>query len=309
MTVLNIRRAQREGARVVIGIAGVSGSGKTKTAIELAYGMTGGDGSKVGFLDTENRRGSLYADEYADSPFLVGDLIAPFSPERYSDAILEFQSAGVEVLVIDSASHEWEGQGGCEDIANSIGAMGWNVAKKRHKAFVNTLLQCNMHIIVCLRAREKTDFTDKKNPRSLGVQPICEKNFMFELTASMMMDDQGRRQKSLKCPGDLKPHLAREQGYITREDGAAIRAWVDGAKQLDPEVERARNTVNAATLKGTFELRKAWEAIGGALQKKLGPDFLATAKRAAEDAERVGRDAVDPEAVGRFNAVEEEPVV
>jgi hypothetical protein len=309
MSVLNIRKALREGARVVIGIAGVSGSGKTKTAIELAYGMTGGDGSKVGFLDTENRRGSLYADEYADSPFLVGDLIAPFSPERYSDAILEFQSAGVEVLVIDSASHEWEGQGGCEDIANSIGAMGWNVAKKKHKAFVNTLLQCNMHIIVCLRAREKTDFTDKKNPRSLGIQPICEKNFMFELTASMMMDDQGRRQKSLKCPGDLKPYLAREQGYITREDGAAIRAWVDGAKQLDPEVERARNTVNAATLKGTVELRKAWASIGGPLQNKLGAEFLETAKRAAADAERVGRDAVDPEAVGRFNAAEEEPVV
>jgi hypothetical protein len=308
MSVLNIRTAQREGARVVIGIAGVSGSGKTKTALELAYGMVGGDGSKVGFLDTENRRGSLYADEYATSPFLVGDLIAPFSPERYSDAILEFQAAGVEVLVIDSGSHEWEGQGGCEDIANSIGAMGWNVAKKKHKAFVNTLLQCNMHIIVCLRAREKTDFTDKKNPRSLGIQPICEKNFMFELTASMLMDDQGLRQKSLKCPGDLKLYLAREQGYIGRADGHAVRAWVDGAKQLDPEVERARNTINAATLKGTVELRRAWEAIGGPLQKKLGPDFLATAKRAAEDAERVGRDAVDPEGVSRFDAVDE-PVV
>ncbi len=36
MAVLNIRKAKREGARLVIGLAGISGGGNTRTAIELA---------------------------------------------------------------------------------------------------------------------------------------------------------------------------------------------------------------------------------------------------------------------------------
>src|ERR1700761_1454166 len=95
--VVNIRKAKRAGARLVIGLSGISGSGKTKTALLLAYGLANGDGSKVGFLDTENRRGSLYADNDLYSmvqqqlglanpaePFLIGDLDAPFSPQRYT---------------------------------------------------------------------------------------------------------------------------------------------------------------------------------------------------------------------------------
>jgi len=60
------REARREGAKVVIALAGTSGSGKTYTAIILAYGLAGYDASKVGFLDTENKRGSLYSDILPD---------------------------------------------------------------------------------------------------------------------------------------------------------------------------------------------------------------------------------------------------
>jgi hypothetical protein len=189
--------------------------------------------------------------------------------------------------VIDSGSHEWEGQGGCEEIASQASnkAIGWQTAKKQHKAFVNTLLQCNMHIIVCLRAREKVDFTNMSKPVSLGIQPICEKNLMFEMTASLLMENCGQTQVPLKVPADLIPHLGRGTGYIGEADGRAIRAWVDGAKTLDPDVERARNTLQAVTLKGTKALGEAWKATPAAIQKKLGADFLATVKKAAADHE------------------------
>src|SRR5438874_5864640 len=104
MSVINIRKAERAGARLVIALAGMSGSGKTRTALEIAFGMTGGDAGKIGFLDTENRRGSLYADVLKDAggvvqQFLIGDLEPPFTPDRYSQAIKAFQDAGVEVLI------------------------------------------------------------------------------------------------------------------------------------------------------------------------------------------------------------------
>ena len=115
MSILNIRPAVRAGSKLVIGIAGQSGSGKTLTALYMARGMVDNT-SEIGFLDTENRRGSLYADEL-DGPFQIGDLFYPFSPERYAAAIKEFQAAGVKVLIVDSISHEWES--GCMEIAEA----------------------------------------------------------------------------------------------------------------------------------------------------------------------------------------------
>ena len=82
MSILNICPAVRTSAKLVIGLAGTSGSGKTYSALQLAYGLAGKDATKVGLLDTENRRGSLYSHVLGNPPFLIGDLAAPFSPQR-----------------------------------------------------------------------------------------------------------------------------------------------------------------------------------------------------------------------------------
>lgn len=291
MSVIQIRKAQREGARLVIGLAGVSGSGKTYTAIQLAYGLANKQAGKVGFLDTENRRGSLYADSLPEQ-FLIGDLYAPFSPQRYIDAIHEFQAAKVEVLVIDSVTHEYEGAGGVEEIATTTNSRmpDWKRAKAEHKRFMNALLQSDMHIIVCIRAREKVDFTNPREPRSLGVQPIQEKNFMFEMTASLMMWDAGKRQQILKCPDELLPIFGRGSDYITSDDGAALRAWVDGGKQLDSSVEHYRNMLLSVTEKGLDALSAEWSKTPAKVRKALGEKFKDTLKASAAsfDAARKG---------------------
>jgi hypothetical protein len=297
MSVITIRKAQREGARLVIGIAGISGSGKTYTALQLSWGLANYDASKVGLLDTENRRGSLYADILKDDkgkvhPFLVGDMDAPFSPRRYVDAILEFQKAGVEVLVVDSVSHEWEGTGGCEEIAHAANPRlpDWATAKREHKAFMNALLQSNMHIIVCIRAREKVKISKvngKTEVEPIGIQPVCEKNFMFEMTASMMMWSEGMQQETLKCPAELRPILARGKDYITAADGVALRRWVDGAKQLDPDVEHARNTLRTVCEGGMDAYREAWGKLPKKVQRSLVDDGSHdTLKASAEEYDR-----------------------
>jgi RecA/RadA recombinase len=279
MGILDIHKAQREGARLVIGIAGVSGSGKTYTALQLAYGLANGDASKVGFLDTENRRGSLYADALPE-PFLIGDLYAPFTPARYKQAIEEFQAAGVEVLVVDSVSHEYEGEGGYLEIRLPLpGKMANrdNIASEQHKQFMRALLQSSMHIVACVRAREKVKIEKDAQGKAvyvpLGLQPIQHRDFMFEMTASVMMHDMGRQQDVLKCPAELVPILGRAQGYITADDGRALRAWVDGAKQQDPKVEKARGDILLVTEKGEEAFKAAWNALTPAIRKALGHGF------------------------------------
>lgn len=316
MSILNIRPAVREGARIVLGVSGVSGSGKTYTALQIAWGLANGDASKVGLLDTENKRGSLYSDILVNKDkqvqqFLIGDLYSPFSPQRYAAAIKEFQEAGVEVLVIDSASHEWEGEGGCEDIADDGGKVAnWKKAKREHKRFMNTLLTCDMHIIVCLRAREKTSFIDPKKPVSLGIQPICEKNFMFEMTASLLIHEQGKYRDILKCPAELQSILDKPDGYLGAREGLALRKWIDGGKQLDPAIERARNTILSRTAEGLAVIELLWAELDGKTKKALGQQFIDMARSSAAEFDRqaaernpVEKDYIDLSS-GGFNPLE-----
>lgn len=274
MGILNIRPAIRSGSKVVIGISGISGSGKTYTALKIARGMVSNP-SQIGFLDTENKRGSLYAD-ILDGQFLIGDLYPPFSPSRYADAIKEFQAAGVKVLVIDSVSHEWEGEGGCEDIANAPILAGkrmadWKRAKSEHKKFMNALLQSDMHIIACIRAREKTDFKDPSKPTSLGIQPISEKNFMFEMTASMMMWSEGANQQFLKMPEALRQVFGNGQGYLNESHGKALIDWVESGEKVDADFERAKSDMQMACENGLEFLKSQWVKMPKHVMAKMKP--------------------------------------
>jgi hypothetical protein len=296
----------------------LSGSGKTKTALLLAYGMANGIGSKVGFLDTENKRGSLYAsaDTYQliqqslgmdqlPEPFLIGDLEPPFTPARYTEAILEFQRAGVEVLVIDSTTHEYEGTGGILEMAEPApgsSARRDNTAKAEHKKFMNALLQSNMHIIACVRAREKVKL-EKQGGKTVyipqGVQPICEKNFMFEMTASLMMWNAGKEQEVLKCPDELKAILGRQQNYITAADGLALRNWVNGGAQLDAEVELARSMLKTTCEKGMDALAAAWKALPAKVRKAISPNGCPDdLKRSAEEYDALRKQSKDDSTAG-----------
>lgn len=305
MSILNIRPAKRGESKAIIGIAGISGSGKTYTALQIARGMVD-KASEIGFIDTENKRGSLYAD-ILDGPFLIGDLFPPFSPKRYSEAIKEFQDAGVKVLVIDSVTHEWEGEGGCDDIANAPKSDGtprkianWIGAKREHKSFMNTLLQCNMDIIVCIRAREKTDFKDPAKPVSLGIQPICEKNFMFEMTASFLIANEGTTQWFIKLPVFLKDAFGTGQGYIGKETGKAIINWINTGDKESPEIIRLKSEMQMSCEGGMDALIKVWNTIPAKL-KKLLESHKDVCKSAALEYElqRQDADMSDDERVGK----------
>lgn len=288
-SILQIRPVRRESAKLVIGLAGPSGSGKTYTALQIAFGLAGRDASKVGLLDTENRRGSLY-NEVLGAPFMIGDLDAPFSPARYSQALGEFAQSGVEVIVVDSMSHEWEGEGGCDEIARRPKADGterktadWITAKREHHRFMRHLLAMPCHVIACFRAREKADFANPSKPVSLGIQPICEKNAMYEMTCSFILDNGGLHREPLKKIPEFFSFLEGD-GYLTAAHGEKMRAWCGG---IDP-AERTKNLLRLAAGKGSYELKAAWIALDKPSQKAL-VSFKDTLKDLAAhaDAERL----------------------
>lgn len=309
MSIFKIEDAEREGARLVLGIAGISGSGKTYTALQMAWGLANYNSQKVGLLCTENRRGRLYSDILVDGKgkvhkFKVIDMPPPYSPQRYIEAIKAFADYGVEVIVIDSVSHEWEGQGGCEDIAHAGSPRNpkWNDAKREHKSFMNAMLQSPAHIIACLRAREKVKLEKRDGKTEYvpqGVMAIQEKNFTFELTASLMMWNGGKSREVLKCPSELAPIFGNtgewSENYLTHEHGKRLREWVDGGQQLDPEIQRARELMQMACEQGLEAMQAEWGKLPKKAQKALKDDgtleTLKASAKAFDDQRASGGDA------------------
>lgn len=207
MSGYTFRRAVREQVPLIIGLSGGTGSGKTFSAMRLAKGMS--QGKPFCVIDTENGRASHYADQFV---FDVLDLRAPFSPEAYSQAIAAADKAGYPVIVVDSMSHVWAGDGGVLDAQEheldrmagddwkkreACKMAAWIKPKMAHKHMMQALLQVKAHVLLCFRAEEKIEMVrvdgklEVRKKESLvgkdGWVPICEKNVPFEATCSFLL--------------------------------------------------------------------------------------------------------------------------
>lgn len=231
--------ALRTETSLLIGIAGASGSGKTFSALRLATGLAG-DG-KIGFIDTEAGRALHYADKFK---FDHGELKPPFTPERYTEAVQSYEEAGFKVIVIDSISHEHEGEGGLLEWAERLGETmkppkNWIKPKTAHKRMVNKMLQSRAHLIFCMRAEDKIKITKDKDGKMVIIQadqipprdrwiPICEKRWMYEMTVSMVMtpDNPG-----VPIPIKIQDQhrFAFPQGQVVDEEaGRKLAEWAKG---------------------------------------------------------------------------------
>jgi AAA domain len=255
---MKITKAQRKAVPLLIGLASPSGYGKTYSALLMAAGIAG-EGGRVGFIDTEKGRGSMYADDADLQKFLpqgydVIELEEPFTPAKYNEAIRAF--SGYDVLIIDSGSHEWEGSGGCQDIAENNklrNAPNWAKAKMEHKRFINCLTQASQHIIVCLRAREKTKpemINGKLTMTEYGMQPICEKSFMFEMTISMMLEEN-HTIRLTKCPKPLLSLFSAGCALVTKGLGEQLREWASGGCEINKELRELVATIKDKAMLGT----------------------------------------------------------
>ena len=94
-----------------MGLQGPAGGGKTYSSLLIAYGLCA-DWTKIAVIDTENHSADLYAHI---GGFNTVSISAPFSPEKYIAAITLCEQAMMEVIILDSCSHEWDGPGGILD--------------------------------------------------------------------------------------------------------------------------------------------------------------------------------------------------
>lgn len=237
-----IQKAQRKKAKLRIGLSGPSGSGKTYSALLLASGIAS-SWDKILLIDTENGSGELYSDL---GEYNVITLEAPYTPERYIEAIQAGEDAGMEVIIIDSTSHEWEGKGGCLEINERLASAkfkgntwaAWSETTPRHQRFISAITTSTCHIVTT--ARSKTDMmqTEDKKVKKVGMKEIQREGFEYELTANFTIDREGHYAIASKDRTGL--FIERDPFVITQDTGTELIDWNNGGSiniaQLKREV-------------------------------------------------------------------------
>lgn len=301
---IQLRTAQRQKAKLKIGIAGPSGSGKTYSALQLAAGLAPFE--KICIIDTENGSADLYSHLGA---FNVITLAAPFSPENYIEAIKAAENAQMEVIIIDSMTHEWSGVGGILETQEKLGGRysDWGKVKPRHRKFIDTILQSKAHFITTVRSKQdySMDQVDGKTKiQKLGTKQVTEEGYEYELTLSfeLMLNHLARASKDRTGIFMDQPEF-----IITTATGRKLLEWAESGADIKPAVEVApteerpgsttikpKDGVKGATIKGPAkkedEPQKEEEKDPSWISKKIADtDVDGFLKRldTAEDREQV----------------------
>ena len=227
-----IRTAERKQARIKMGLQGPSGSGKTFSALQIAYGLVG-DWSKIVVIDSESNSADLYSHF---GKFNVLGIGQPFTPEKYVEAIDLCEEAGMQVVILDSISHEWEGQGGILDIHASM--MGnsftnWNKITPRHNGFVQKILQSPAHIIATIRTKQDYVLNDrdgKKIPEKVGMKGVQRDGMDYELTIVLDLDIKHNAVASKDRTGLF---MDKPSFVPSTDTGRIINRWCDAGVHVE----------------------------------------------------------------------------
>jgi len=184
---MEFRKAERCKAKLRLGITGTAGSGKTYGALLVAKGL----GGKIALIDTENGSGDLYATEF---DYDVGAITAPYTVNKYLDAIHGAEQAGYEIIIIDSLSHAWAGEGGLLDLQGKItdasysknSYTAWRKVTPEHNKLIEAMLNSPCHIIATMRS--KTEYIQTENDKGkkeiikVGLAPVQREGMDYEFT-------------------------------------------------------------------------------------------------------------------------------
>lgn len=238
---MKLQKAQRNQVKLRLGLSGASGFGKSYSALLLAYGITN-DWTKIAIIDTENNSASLYS-HLGD--FNVLSLNEPYAPERYIQAIEVCEKEEIEVVIIDSITHEWSGKGGCLELHEQLGGrfQDWAKITPRHQAFIDKILNSNCHVITTVR--RKTDYSldkdgnGKTKVMKLGTKEITRDGFEYELTVNFELINDNHLVTASKDRTGL--FSGKPEFVINSSTGKKLIEWCN----LGISVEIAMSEINA----------------------------------------------------------------
>lgn len=222
------RKAQRTKAKLRLALTGPAGSGKTYSSLLIAQGL----GGKIAMIDTENGSGDIYS-ELGD--YDICEITAPYDVRKYLQAIHEAEAAGYDVLIIDSLSHAWSGEGGLLDMQGKIAAASksgnsyaaWRQITPWHNKLIDAMLSSQCHIIATMRS--KTEYLQVENERGykeirkVGLAPVQREGMDYEFT--VVFDINAGHNATVSK--DRTSIFDGSIFTITQNTGKILKAWLE----------------------------------------------------------------------------------
>lgn len=238
---ITFKKAVKKQAKLRLAIQGAAGSGKTYSSLILATAL----GKKIAVIDTEHGSASLYSDKFN---FDVLEIKAPYTPEKYVDAMRAAEAEGYEVIVLDSISHEWNGEGGCLDIVSNIGGnsfTAWKQVTPRHDKFIGAILASNAHIVATMRSKTEYIMSQGEGSKSKvekkGMAPIQRDQVDYEFTTVFDLN-QNHYANTTK---DRTGIFVGKDFPITAETGKALLDWLNSGVSLETVKVEEENSTRA----------------------------------------------------------------
>lgn len=222
---MQLQTSSRTQARIKMALNGCSGSGKSYSALLLAYGMTN-NWANIAVIDSENGSSHLYAHL---GPYNVLSLGEPYTPEKYIEAIILCEQSGMEVLILDSISHCWEAL--LEYHANLQGNsfQNWGKVTPRQSAFMQKILSSPCHIISTMRSKQDYVLNEKNGkmvPEKVGLKAVQRDGVDYEMTIVLDLDLMHNAKASKDRTGLF---MGKAEFTITPETGKQILNWCNSA--------------------------------------------------------------------------------
>lgn len=304
---MKLRKAERKKVFVKVGITAPSGHGKTFSSLKIARGLAS-TWDRICLIDTEGS-GDKYAGHRELGHYQVINLFESeddhrFSPERWISAIKVAADAGMEVVILDSASHEWQW---CleqkERINKSIN--DWKQITPHHNRFIRAILQCPMHVIVCTRRKVEYVLHEdggRKRVEKAGMKSEMREGFEYELDVNIGLNRNhmatiekdragifhgrpefvpseviGRELLAWSRAEELKSDASRQGQSNASQISVAdprIKAWIENrlsqlkvSEELWPEIMRRVDGCPRDNLRGRLE------EVAASVLNSLGNDF------------------------------------
>lgn len=253
---LVFKKAQREQVRIKISIAGPAGSGKTMSSLLMAYGLIKAEHPEwdditiwdhIVVADSENGSASLYVGTQVGTTkigaYNVIDLSPPFTAQTYIDAIHMAEEHNMSVIIVDSLSHVWSGDGGLLDEQNKIAARtnnsytSWRTISPQYTKLVDTILQSPCHVITAVRA--KMDYQQVKGDngktqvKAVGMGMVLRDGYEYEVTVALMLDAD----HVASATKDRTGLFDGQYFTITADTGKKLYEWLSSGAVPTPKAE------------------------------------------------------------------------
>ena len=245
--------ASRKNAKIKMALQGPSGSGKTFSSLLIAYGLCE-DWEKIAVIDTENLSASLY-DHLGK--YKVINLSTPFEPEKYCEAIHLCEQNGIEVIILDSLTHEWEYLLDYHSNLPGNSFTAWSKVTPRHNQFIQTILQSTCHIIGTVRTKQDYVLVEKNNkqvPEKVGLKGIQRDGVEYDFTLVFDLDIRNNATASKDRTGLF---FGKPEQKLSIKTGEQIKQWCNSAAEITSEDVMAK-IESSKSLDELYGLYKAY---------------------------------------------------